>query len=195
MAENSSYEQECQRAELLGIEPPNKEAFERQREERLEHLLAEQEAAEANLLEEQDESLRGMGGKLDELNSILSSTQQRLNRFKQTACGSLTNIFARGGSFSGSSGSNGGGSSGSNGGGSTDTAGGGVAEGESTEQPVQRQPQPMTPPTAEQVAAAKAAKQQKMDGQLDKLDAMINKADNAQLAMTEQTKQMRRIAK
>ncbi|KAM8721640.1 hypothetical protein ACLKA7_007510 [Drosophila subpalustris] len=181
MAEQNSYEQECERAELLGITPPNKEEFERKQKERLEHELAEREAAEAIVLDEQDESLRGASGKLDELNSILSSTQQRLNRFKQTACGSLTNIFARGGSFTAGSGS------------STDVPGG--AGDEAAERPVQKQPQTITPPTAEQVSAAKAAQRQKMDGQLDKLDAMIHKAEHAELAMGQQTKQMRRLAK
>lgn len=138
------------------------------------------------MLEQQDESLRGTGGKLDELNSILSSTQQRLNRFKQTACGSLTNIFARGGSLSGAA-------SGSRSGSMDVTSSGNDAppSATGTESP---QPQ-VAPPTAAQVSVAKAARQVKMDGQLDKLDTLINKADNAQLAMTEQTKQMRRMAK
>lgn len=46
---NNSYEQECQRAELLGLQPPDKAEFERLRRERLEQELAEQEAAEANV--------------------------------------------------------------------------------------------------------------------------------------------------
>ncbi|TDG39477.1 hypothetical protein AWZ03_014103 [Drosophila navojoa] len=187
MSEQVSYEEECQRAELLGLQPPDKAEFERKRSARLEQQLAEQEAAEAVMLEQQGESLRGAGGKLDELNSILSSTQQRLNRFKQTACGSLTNIFTRGGSLSGASGSSA----------SMDMPG--YSMDQSAEQPqqppVQRQPQPMAPPTAAEVAAAKAAKRAAMDSQLDKLDSLINKADNAELAMSEQTKQMRRIAK
>ncbi|EDV95221.1 uncharacterized protein LOC6569301 [Drosophila grimshawi] len=186
MAEhNMSYEQECQRAELLGQEPPDQAEFERQRSARIEQQMAEMEVAEATMLEEQEESLRGAGGKLDELNSILNSTQQRLNRFKQTACGSLSNLFARGGSISGASDvpNNGGGGSG--------------GEEPTRQQPVERQPkpQPLGPPTAAEVAAAKAAKSLRMDTQLDKLDALINKADNAQLAMGEQTKQMRRMAK
>ncbi|XP_064556676.1 uncharacterized protein LOC135441128 [Drosophila montana] len=184
---NSSYEQECQRAELLGVQPPDREEFERQRKERLEQQLAEEEVAEAALLVQQEESLHGASGKLDELNSILSSTQQRLNRFKQSACGSLTNIFTRGGSISNTASA------------SMDVpsiaSSGGSGIEEPAEQPVQRQPKPMPPPTAAEVAAAKAAKRVMMDGQLDKLDSMINKADNAQLAMSEQTKQMRRITK
>lgn len=212
MSEQVSYEEECQRAELLGLQPPDKAEFERKRSARLEQQLAEQEAAEAvvsivqlafvyglcsswafallllQMLEQQGESLRGASGKLDELNSILSSTQQRLNRFKQTACGSLTNIFTRGGSLSGASGASA----------SMDMPGYSMeqsAEQQPPQPPVQRQPQPMAPPTAAEVAAAKAAKRAMMDSQLDKLDSLINKADNAELAMSEQTKQMRRIAK
>ncbi|KAH8266398.1 hypothetical protein KR038_006327, partial [Drosophila bunnanda] len=180
---SNSYETECQRAELLGLQPPDRAEFERKRQARLEHELAEQEAAEAVMLEQQDETLGGVGGKLGELNSILSSTQQKLNRFKQTACGSLTNIFSRASS------------------GSVDlTAGGsGTAGGASQEErPSVPTPQVLAakpPPTAAEVSAAKAAKQKRMDSQLDKLDALINQADNAQIAMSEQTQQMRRLAK
>ncbi|XP_034671386.1 uncharacterized protein LOC117903458 [Drosophila subobscura] len=175
---SNSYEQECQRAELLGLQAPDKDEFERRRQARLEQQQADHDAAEAVLLEQQDESLGNVGGKLGELNSILSSTQQRLNRFKETACGSLTNIFARPNS------------------GSVDlsaAAGGPTVATQEERAPVQDQPRP--PPTAAEVSAAKAAKQQRMDSQLDKLDALINKADNAHIAMGEQTQQMRRLAK
>lgn len=59
MAENSnnSYEQECQRAELLGLQPPDKAEFERLRRERLEQELAEQEAAEANVSRAEGEEI------------------------------------------------------------------------------------------------------------------------------------------
>ncbi|KAH8245402.1 hypothetical protein KR032_009810, partial [Drosophila birchii] len=183
---SNSYETECQRAELLGLQPPDRAEFERKRQARLEHELAEQEAAEAVMLEQQDETLGGVGGKLGELNSILSSTQQKLNRFKQTACGSLTNIFSRGSSGSVDLTAAGGSGSGSG------TAGAGAASQE------EDRPQVLAakpPPTAAEVSAAKAAKQKRMDSQLDKLDALINQADNAQIAMSEQTQQMRRLAK
>lgn len=48
MAEGT-YDFEVMRAELLGIKPPNKEDFEKAREERLEIERAELEAAEANV--------------------------------------------------------------------------------------------------------------------------------------------------
>ncbi|XP_017138682.1 uncharacterized protein LOC108153299 [Drosophila miranda] len=178
--QQNSYEQECQRAELLGLQAPDKDEFDRRLQARLEQEQADHDAAEAVLLEQQGEALRDVGGKLGELNSILSSTQQRLNRFKQTACGSLTNIFARPSS------------------GSVDlsAAAAEAAEGAASQEeraPVQEQPR--HPPTAAEVSAAKAAKQQRIDSDLDKLDALINKADNAHIAMGEQTKQMRRLAK
>ncbi|KAH8289811.1 hypothetical protein KR054_011344 [Drosophila jambulina] len=181
---SNSYQTECQRAELLGLQPPDRAEFERNRQARLEHELAEQEAAEAVLLEQQDETLGGVGGKLGELNSILHSTQQKLNRFKQTACGSLTNIFSRASS------------------GSVDLAPGGsgttatgAAQEERLSMPTPQVLAAKPPPTAAEVSAAKAAKQKRMDSQLDKLDALINQADNAQIAMSEQTQQMRRLAK
>lgn len=48
MAEGT-YDFEVMRAELLGIKPPNKEEFEKAREERLEIERAEFEAAEASV--------------------------------------------------------------------------------------------------------------------------------------------------
>lgn len=73
------------------------------------------------------------------------------------------------------------------------TAGVGGAGQEERQPPPPLVPKP--PPTAAEVSAAKAAKQKRMDSQLDKLDALINQADNAQISMSEQTQQMRRLAK
>lgn len=101
MAEGT-YEYECMRAELLGIDPPDRETFEANRKAQLEaeqeNLASEQAKVEENdlhfcelssknftfsqELEHQDEQLRGGHGKLDELNSILSMTQQRITKFK-----------------------------------------------------------------------------------------------------------------
>lgn len=49
MAEGT-YEYECMRAELLGIEKPNQEEFEKARAERLQQEKAELEAAEAKVI-------------------------------------------------------------------------------------------------------------------------------------------------
>ena len=52
MAEGT-YEYECMRAELLGIEKPNQEEFEKARTERLQQEQAEREAAEAKVIDYQ----------------------------------------------------------------------------------------------------------------------------------------------
>uniref|UniRef100_A0A1A9ZIC1 t-SNARE coiled-coil homology domain-containing protein n=1 Tax=Glossina pallidipes TaxID=7398 RepID=A0A1A9ZIC1_GLOPL len=205
-----TYEFQCMRAELLGLEKPSLEEFERNRAERLKQQQEELDAAEAQLLEEQDETLNNTGGKLDELNTILSSTQQKLNRFKQTACTSLSNIFSRSGSLQ------------------TDTVNPGKEESETNpstsgantrrnttactsninptlnvtdqgdnemlEPEQQHQPgEPVIP--IEKIRAAKDDVQKKMTSHLHKLDSLINKADQAEISMAEQTKQMRKMTK
>lgn len=98
MAEGS-YEYECNRAELLGIDPPNKVDFEAAYKVRQEELEKEasnvsytsvdkcfEDDCNLNLfwkdVETLDEQINNTSGKFDELNSILSVTQQRLNKFK-----------------------------------------------------------------------------------------------------------------
>uniref|UniRef100_A0A1A9WSX9 t-SNARE coiled-coil homology domain-containing protein n=1 Tax=Glossina brevipalpis TaxID=37001 RepID=A0A1A9WSX9_9MUSC len=208
---DETYEFQCMRAELLGTEKPSLEEFERNRAERLKQQQEELEAAEAELLDEQDETLGNTGGKLDELNTILSSTQQKLNRFKQTACTSLSNIFSRSGSLQ------------------TEITNPGKEEESETnpstsgattrrnttactsnidptlnmveqddhemlEQEQQHQPgEPVIP--IEKIRAAKIDVQKKMTSHLHKLDSLINKADQAEISMAEQTKQMRKMTK
>jgi hypothetical protein len=77
-----SYESELERAELLGIEPISREEWERKQKERKEVEREEIENEIAQEIEAEDEKLKGAGGKMDELNNILSATQQRLNKFK-----------------------------------------------------------------------------------------------------------------
>ncbi|XP_039959307.1 uncharacterized protein LOC126759783 [Bactrocera neohumeralis] len=206
MAEGT-YEYECMRAELLGIEKPNEEEFEKARAERLKREQEELETAEAALLEQQEDQMRNVGGRLDELNTILSSTQQKLNRFKQTACGSLSNIFARGSvdlpdgtpSTSATASRR------------NTTATGGSISGQHNDekndsdtnstqdldnvrdQEFEGETKPIIP--TEKIRAAKMDIQKKMTSHLDKLDSLINKADNAEISMSEQTKQMSRMAK
>ncbi|XP_046738942.1 uncharacterized protein LOC124407136 [Diprion similis] len=85
MAEDYAYA--CQRAELLGLPLPSQEEWTKSRQatdptkEEIEDSIAEDAAMK-------DESLQRAGGGLDELNSILSATQKKLNKFK-TVCGSL----------------------------------------------------------------------------------------------------------
>lgn len=106
MAEGT-YEYECMRAELLGVEKPNREEFEEKmklrKETEQEEMLADQLTVMMVLgvnlicfcytfwkyhsfLEQEvdlnDEQMGSTSGKMDELNSILSITQQRINKFK-----------------------------------------------------------------------------------------------------------------
>ncbi|XP_028895077.1 uncharacterized protein LOC105210658 [Zeugodacus cucurbitae] len=208
MAEGT-YEYECMRAELLGIDKPNEEEFEKARAERLRREQEELEAAEAVLLEQQEDQMRNVGGRLDELNTILSSTQQKLNRFKQTACGSLSNIFSRGsvdlvdGTPSTSATASrrnttatGGSISGHQNDDKEDSDINNASEDNGDDVKDQENASDIKPiiPT-EKIRAAKIDIQKKMTSHLDKLDSLINKADNAEISMSEQTKQMSRMAK
>lgn len=79
-----TYEYELERAELLGIEPISKEKWDEQMKARLEAAQDEEQNEVAREVEAEGETLKSGHGKMDELNSILSATQQRLNKFKVT---------------------------------------------------------------------------------------------------------------
>lgn len=152
--------------------------------------------------------MRNVSGRLDELNTILSSTQQKLNRFKQTACGSLSNMFSRGSvDFVDGTPSTSATASRRN----TTATGGSISGHHNDEkddfdihgasqdlddvknQEIEFEIKPIIP--TEKIRAAKMDIQKKMTSHLDKLDSLINKADNAEISMSEQTKQMSRMAK
>ncbi|XP_066148706.1 uncharacterized protein [Euwallacea fornicatus] len=80
MAEGT-YEYECMRAELLGIEKPDYEDFMKKKADEL--CVNEENIEVENMKEEyaQNERLFDATGKLDELNNILKSTQKRINNF------------------------------------------------------------------------------------------------------------------
>lgn len=77
-----TYEYELERAELLGVEPPNREKWEEQNKARLEAEVEEEQTEVARELEGVEEKLKETHGKMDELNSILSATQLKINKFK-----------------------------------------------------------------------------------------------------------------
>lgn len=77
-----TYEYELERAELLGIEPISREKWEEQEKARKEVQQEEEQTEIARELEAEDEKLKSGHGKMDELNSILSATQVKLNKFK-----------------------------------------------------------------------------------------------------------------
>lgn len=77
-----TYEYELERAELLGIEPPSMEQWEEKEKARREAELEEQRNEVAKELEEGEETVKSSHGKMDELNSILSATQLKINKFR-----------------------------------------------------------------------------------------------------------------
>ncbi|KAJ6634861.1 hypothetical protein Bhyg_13442 [Pseudolycoriella hygida] len=187
MAEGS-YEYECNRAELLGVDPPNRADFEaalKLRQEEFEKELS-------NVVEETEEQLNRTGGKFDELNSILSVTQQRLNKFK-SACGSLTNLLKIRGNQK------------------TEIPDDLAAPASSDSDNVNSGSQSNnidnaldnleTMKTQSEMSDVKVINdganslQQKMTCQFDKLDSMLNKAENAQYSMAHQNKQMKNFLK
>lgn len=77
-----TYEYELERAELLGVEPMSRDEWEKQHQERLRVELEEGQNEIAQQIEADGEQIKGTHGKMDELNSILSATQIKLNKFK-----------------------------------------------------------------------------------------------------------------
>lgn len=97
-----TYEYECMRAELLGIEKPDYDDFMKRKLEE-EAKQTEEEQANVEILkvalktkqmrlffaffsfqeaDVQGEQLKNVSGGLEELNSILSMTQKKIDRFK-----------------------------------------------------------------------------------------------------------------
>ncbi|XP_026755061.2 uncharacterized protein LOC113515113 [Galleria mellonella] len=87
-----AYEDACTRAELFGQPVPDKEEF----LEKHKHLdVVEFEEVEIKTAENTailDDQMKEASGGLSELNTILGSTQTKLNKLKGV-CGSLTNFF------------------------------------------------------------------------------------------------------
>ncbi|XP_055705749.1 uncharacterized protein LOC129803319 [Phlebotomus papatasi] len=189
MAEGT-YEYECMRAELLGIDPPDRETFEANRKAQLE---AEQEnlaSEQAKELEHQDEQLRGGHGKLDELNSILSMTQQRITKFK-TVCGSLTNLLKiRPGSAAGeASGS----SEAAPEGADVENASQETNDINSALDTLDTMRDNATKTDTTEIRETSLNIQKKMTAQFDALDSLLNKAENAQYSMEQQNKEMKKF--
>lgn len=84
-----TYEYELERAELLGIDPPDRATWEEQNKARKEAEVEQEQTEVANEMEGEDEQMKRTHGKMDELSSILSATQVKINKFKVT----LISIF------------------------------------------------------------------------------------------------------
>ncbi|KAL6258830.1 hypothetical protein P5V15_010776 [Pogonomyrmex californicus] len=193
---SEDYQHACERAELLGLPRPSEEEWRqsqaahdenRRRDDNVDDVLQD--------LDYSDEATGRIGGHLDELNSILSSTQKKLNRFK-TVCGSLGTLLKV--------------KVGSRGGTPRHKPGEepnpdaekqeGHGKSETTVDEV------MTVETSDNIVADAADQSansgvqprqldlnQKMGSHLNKLDALITKAENAQYSMQHQTKQMKKF--
>ncbi|XP_031635916.1 uncharacterized protein LOC116348874 [Contarinia nasturtii] len=167
MAEGT-YENECNRAELLGINPPNRDDWEEANRVRKENELAEQMTE----IDIQNEKQNEGTSKMDEITNILSITQMRLNKFKKV-CGSLTNLLKI---------------KGGEGGETPDTN-----EATDEEQVDVDASQPDN--TTKSSAPSKQDMQTKMSSGLDSLDALLTKTENAQYSMAHQSKQIKSFLK
>ncbi|XP_014216744.1 uncharacterized protein LOC106645408 [Copidosoma floridanum] len=178
---SQGYLYACQRAELLGLPTPTEAEFFASEDYARERDAVEQDGhddAVAQELEENDECMQRIGGGLDELNTILNATQKKINKFKNV-CGSLgTLLKARVSSSPGTPEHK------PRAGSSSEQEEVPAAEGDAEEEP----PQP-------QAAPRKADLNAKVGSHLDKLDSLINKAENAQYSMKHQTKQMKAYMK
>ncbi|KAK7789230.1 hypothetical protein R5R35_007055 [Gryllus longicercus] len=196
MAEGD-YEYEKMRCELLGLPPPETKPDPSEGESEGVGATGDvEEGAEGSgpatgeerldrkeELEIDNEQIKHLSGGLDELNSILSVTQKKLNRFK-VVCGSLTNLLKiKVGTSKGDEGT----SSNNDSQVATDTeedagnqdTGGGQKETRKVVKSGQIRPQ--------------SDVSEMMDSQIDKLDSLIMKAETSQLSMSCQNKQMRQF--
>ncbi|KFB40586.1 AGAP002723-PA-like protein [Anopheles sinensis] len=184
MAEGT-YEYECMRAELLELAKPTREEFEEKMRLRQETQVEEQLTEEMKEVDLQEESIQSTSGKMDELNSILSATQQKINKFK-VACGSLTSLLKLRPSTPSSE----------------PAAASGSEEPTDSGRSINDALDALDTMKDQEVASdAHVAKSaaldlgQKMSAQLGKLDSLLYKADNATYSMKHQTDQMKKIAK
>ncbi|GJQ79911.1 hypothetical protein Trydic_g18355 [Trypoxylus dichotomus] len=188
MAEGT-YEYECMRAELLGTEKPEYDEFLKKQKENDSRQIEEEQVDVENLkeAETQNEELQGVGGKLDELNNLLSLTQKKINNFKYR-CNSVTSYMkSRLGNWSSSS--------------SLDSSSieakkieeeddeGALESPQETE--TQSNKLKSIPPESQRRSDLSKA----LDNHVDRLDAMLDKADNAHYSMQHQRKQMQSFLK
>lgn len=184
MAEGT-YEYECMRAELLGVDPPNYEEFMRKKKEQEAQQVESEEIETENLkeAEAQGEGLQNVSGGLDELNNILSITQKKIDRFK-VRCNSITSLLKmKVGSLAGEGPS----TSGEPTEGENSTETHNPEDSENSEEPKN----PQNGATNEAPRKSQLAKA--LDNHVDKLDSMLEKAENAQYSMAHQNKQMKKL--
>ncbi|KAJ8916491.1 hypothetical protein NQ315_000133 [Exocentrus adspersus] len=179
MAEGT-YEYECMRAELLGLDKPDHDDFLKKLASANAKREVEDEEADVHNLKNVDrttESEKRILGGLEELNTILRRTQSRITRFKAT-CGSLTNLLKV--KVAGRSGSD-----------NEDTS-------ESAEATAGSEEAAAPPPTGVEDLPRNQRKSdlsKALDADMSRLDRMIEKSEDAQYSMAHQSKQMRNFLK
>ncbi|XP_077270536.1 uncharacterized protein LOC143901818 isoform X2 [Temnothorax americanus] len=92
---SEDYQHACQRAELLGLPRPNEEEWRQSRAAQIENRRCDDDdddAVDAVDLDHADETAGRITGGLDELTTILSHTQKKLNRFK-TVCSRMGTLL------------------------------------------------------------------------------------------------------
>lgn len=196
---SEDYQHACERAELLGLPRPTEEEWRQSQAAQSETRRCDDDDDDDGALQDLDyvdEAAGRIGGGLDELNSILSTTQKKLNRFK-TVCGSLGTLLkgkvhSRGG---------------------TPRHKPEEPNPDAEKQEIQEKSESMVDevmtvetsdetvtntanqPTNSGIQLKKIDLNQKMGSHLNKLDSLITKAENAQYSMQHQTKQMKKILK
>nr|XP_018911173.1 PREDICTED: uncharacterized protein LOC109039882 [Bemisia tabaci] len=192
MSVDQDFEAECMRAELLGLPKPDKESFAINKispstlcsddEDEQTHPIDNRFLEEINL---DGENIKQASGGLDELNNILAVTQKKLNNFK-SACGNLSNLLKirlRGSEPN-----------------SNDASPcpspaptkkfDNQNSGEGVEQTACANP---NPPDTRTQSQKRMDFDREMSNQVDKLDSMLSKADNAVYSMSAQNKQMKKF--
>lgn len=215
MAEREgTYEYECMRAELLGLPRPSRQEFEESQklkenveneEQELEKMkvkkiISNQYQTNCNYIyiifamihlqeiDLNDEQITDTQGKVDELNSILSNTQQKINKLK-CACGSLTSYFkfrSLGGSTSNSTNQ------------SPAHQSQSVDGGNSINDALDTLDEMKNVNEESKISFMKQSSidvKNKVTSQLDKLDSLLRKSENAEIAMQKQNNDMKQMLK
>ncbi|XP_034943428.1 uncharacterized protein [Chelonus insularis] len=192
---SEDYLHACQRAELLGEPKPSEEEWLASKKSDNDDEMNEADEEVIQGLGQSDNGMRRIGGGLEELNSILSVTQKKINRFKNV-CGSLGQLLK--GRITPRSGIPDPNQQ------ESDPDGNDVGPNEPSDEST------ILETTNDQVdinqdqnideskTISSAKKQEinhKIGSHIDKLDSLITKAENAQYSMQHQTKQMKKIIK
>ncbi|KOC69309.1 hypothetical protein WH47_05973 [Habropoda laboriosa] len=190
---SQAYIHACERAELLGLPIPNEEEWkETQKIEEQNNAQDDEDEAVMQNLDSAHEAAQRIGGGLDELNSILISTQKKINRFK-TVCGSLGTLLKVKGESKNSTPDHKLTERNHNEARDVDPETSTNEDNLTLELSNDKKQMENTEPST--TMQKKIDLNKKMGSHLDKLDSLITKAEDAQYSMQYQTKQIKRFLK